>query len=457
MSDWQKFIEERREQYVGELTEFLRIPSISSLSEHADDVRRAGEWVAERLRKAGMDAVEVMLTGGHPVVYGQWLNAPGKPTVLIYGHFDVQPADPLELWTTPPFEPDIRDERIYARGASDDKGNMLIPIIAVEALLRTDGALPVNLKFLFEGQEEIGSPQLSEFLKINREVFGCDLILNADSGQWSEDQPSLLMSLRGICGLQVDVTGADSDLHSGMYGGAVQNPIHALIQILNSMRGSDGRILIEGFYDSVRVLSDAEKAQIDSLPFDEAEFMNRIGVAELFGEAGFSSPERIWTRPTLELNGIWGGFQGEGLKTVLPNKAHAKITCRLVADQDPEHINRLIETHIRKNIPTGVRVDMTPIDSYANPYLMPTDLPGSLAAIEVLTELYGKKPILIREGGSVPILSMLLEHLGTHATCFGFGMNDEKFHAPDEFFRLKSFELGQRAYCKILHRLGEQQ
>ena len=455
MSSWQNYMEEHREQYVGELIEFLRIPSISSLSEHADDVRRAGEWVAERLRKAGMDAVEVMPTGGHPVVYGQWLHAPGKPTVLIYGHFDVQPADPLELWTTPPFEPDIRDDRIYARGASDDKGNMLIPIIAVEALLRTKGVLPVNLKFLFEGQEEIGSPQLSEFLKINREVFGCDVILNADSGQWSEDQPSLLTSLRGICGLQVDVTGADSDLHSGMYGGAVQNPIHALIQILNSMRGSDGRILIEGFYDSVRVLSDAEKAQIDSLPFDEAEFMNRIGVAELFGEVGFSTPERIWTRPTLELNGIWGGFQGEGLKTVLPNKAHAKITCRLVADQDPVHINRLIETHIRKNIPAGVKVDMTPIDSYAHPYLMLADLPGSLAAIEVLTELYGKKPILIREGGSVPILSMLLEHLGTYATCFGFAMNDEKFHAPDEFFRLKNFELGQRAYCKILHRLGE--
>ena len=457
MSDWQNFIEEHREQYVGELIEFLRIPSISSLSEHADDVRRAGEWVAERLRKAGMDAVEVMPTGGHPVVYGQWLHAPGKPTVLIYGHFDVQPADPLELWTTPPFEPDIRDDRIYARGASDDKGNMLIPIIAVEALIRTKGVLPVNLKFLFEGQEEIGSPQLSEFLKINREMFGCDVILNADSGQWSEDQPSLLTSLRGLCGLQVDVTGADSDLHSGMYGGAVQNPIHALIQILNSMHGSDGRILIEGFYDSVRVLSDAEKAQIDSLPFDESEFMNRIGVAELFGEAGFSTPERIWTRPTLELNGIWGGFQGEGLKTVLPNKAHAKITCRLVADQDPVHINRLIETHIRKNIPDGVKVDLTPIDSYAHPYLMPVDLPGSLAAIEVLSELYGKKPILIREGGSVPILSMLLEHLGTYATCFGFGMNDEKFHAPDEFFRLKNFELGQRAYCKILHRLGEQQ
>jgi len=457
MSDWQNFIEERREQYLGELAEFLRIPSISSLSEHADDVRRAGEWVAERLRKAGMEAVEVMPTGGHPVVYGQWLNAPGKPTVLIYGHFDVQPVDPLELWTTPPFEPDIRDERIYARGASDDKGNMLIPIIAVEALLCTDGALPVNLKLLFEGQEEIGSPQLPEFLKINREVFGCDVILNADSGQWSEDQPSLLTSLRGLCGLQLDVTGADSDLHSGMYGGAVQNPIHAMIQILNSMRGSDGRILIEGFYDSVRDLSDAEKAQIDSLPFDEAEFMNRVGVAELFGEAGFSNPERIWTRPTLELNGIWGGFQGEGLKTVLPNKAHAKITCRLVADQDPEHINRLIETHIRKNIPAGVKVDMTPIDSNANPYIMPTDLPGSLAAIEVLSELYGRKPILIREGGSVPILALLLEHLGTHATCFGFGMNDEKFHAPDEFFRLKSFELGQRAYCKILHRLGEQQ
>jgi acetylornithine deacetylase/succinyl-diaminopimelate desuccinylase-like protein len=456
MSGWQNFIEERKEKYVSELLDFLSIASISSLSEHADDVRQAGEWVAERLRKAGMDAVEVMPTGGHPVVCGQWLHAPDKPTVLIYGHFDVQPADPLALWTTPPFEPDIRDERIYARGASDNKGNMLIPIIAVEALLRTDGALPVNIKFLFEGQEEIGSPQLPEFLKSNREVFACDLILNADSGQWSEDQPSLLTSLRGLCGLQVDVTGADSDLHSGMYGGAVQNPIHALVQLLNSMRGSDGRILIEGFYDNVRVLSDAEKAQIDSIPFDESEFMNRVGVTELFGEAGFSNPERIWTRPTLELNGIWGGFQGEGLKTVLPNKAHAKITCRLVVDQDPEHIYSLIEAHIRKNTPAGVEVDITPVESNANPYLMPADLPGSLAASEVLSEIYGKKPIFIREGGSVPILSLLLEHLGVYATCFGFGMNDEKFHAPNEFFRLKSFELGQRAYCKILHRLGEQ-
>jgi acetylornithine deacetylase/succinyl-diaminopimelate desuccinylase-like protein len=455
MAKWQDFIEEHREQYVKELSDFLRIPSISSLSEHADDVKQAAEWVAARLRKAGMEAVDVMPTGGHPVVCGQWLHAPGKPTVLIYGHFDVQPADPLELWTTPPFEPEIRNDRIYARGASDNKGNMLIPIIAVEALLRTDGSLPLNVKFLFEGQEEIGSPQLSEFLKNNRELFACDLILNADSGQWSEEQPSLLTSLRGLCGLQVDVTGADSDLHSGMYGGAVQNPIHALIQILNSMRGTDGRILIDGFYDDVRPLSDTEKAQIASIPFDESEFMNRIGVSELFGEAGFSNPERTWTRPTLELNGIWGGFQGEGLKTVLPNKAHAKITCRLVADQDPEHINSLIKAHIRENTPPGVRVDITPVDSKANPYLMPADLPGSLAAIEILTELYGKKPILIREGGSVPILSLLLEHLGRYATCFGFGMNDEKFHAPDEFFRLKSFELGQRAYCKILHKLGE--
>ena len=455
MTDWQNFIEKHAEQYVEELCDFLRIPSVSGLSEHADDVKRAAEWVADRLQKAGMDAVEVMPTGGHPVVYGQWLDAPGKPTVLIYGHFDVQPVDPLELWTTPPFEPEVRQERIYARGASDNKGNMLIPIIAVEALLRSEGALPVNVKFLFEGQEEIGSPQLPEFLKNNREVFACDLILNADSGQWSEDQPSILTALRGLCGLQIDVTGAATDLHSGIYGGAVQNPIHALIQILNSMRAADGRILIEGFYDSVRILSDAEKSQVDSIPFDESEFMNRVGVSELFGEAGFSNPERIWTRPTLELNGIWGGFQGEGLKTVLPNKDHAKMTCRLVADQDPEHINSLIKAHIRKNTPPGVRVDITPVDSKASPYSLPADLPGSLAAIEVLSELYGKKPILIREGGSVPILSHLLQHLGRYATCFGFGMNDEKFHAPDEFFRLKSFELGQRAYCKILHRLGD--
>ncbi len=454
MTAWQNFLDENKERYVQELVEFLRIPSISSLSEHAGDVQRAAQWVADRLRKAGMDAVEVMPTGGHPVVRGQWLHAPDRPTVLIYGHFDVQPADPFDLWTTPPFEPEIRNGRIYARGASDNKGNMLIPIIAVEALLQTDGALPLNVKFLFEGQEEIGSPQLSGFLKDNRDKFACDLILNADSGQWSEDQPSLLTSLRGLCGLQVDVTGPDTDLHSGMYGGAVQNPVHALIQILSSMRGSDGRIRVEGFYDDVQVLSQAEKAQIDSVPFNDSEFMKGVGVDELFGEAGYSNPERIWTRPTLELNGIWGGFQGEGLKTVLPSQAHAKITCRLVADQNPEHINRLIQSHIRKHTPPGVKVAFEPVESSANPYLMPADLPGSVAAIEVLTELYGKKPLFVREGGSVPILSIFREHLGTYATCFGFSMNDEKFHAPDEFFRLKSFELGQRAYCKLLNRLG---
>ena len=238
---------------------------------------------------------------------------------------------------------------------------------------------PLISSFYLRDREEIGSPQIPDFLKSNREAFGCDLILNADSGQWSADQPSILLSLRGLCGLQVDVSGADSDLHSGMYGGAVQNPIHALIQILNTMRGPDSRILMEEDTDSVRVLSDEEKAQMDSIPFDESEFMNRVGVSELFGEADFSNPERIWTRPTLELNGIWGGFQGEGLKTVLPAKAHAKITCRLVADQDPEHISSLIEAHIRKNTPPGVTVAITPVDSTANPYSMPADLPGSLS------------------------------------------------------------------------------
>jgi acetylornithine deacetylase/succinyl-diaminopimelate desuccinylase-like protein len=304
----------------------LRIPSISSLSENSGDVQRAGEWVAERLRTAGVENVEVLPTAGYPVVYGDWLHQPGKPTVLIYGHFDVQPVDPLNLWDHPPFEPVIQDGRIYARGATDDKGNMFVPILAVEALLKTSGKLPVNLKFFLEGQEEIGSPNIPPFLAEQRQRFACDLVVSADGGQWDENQPELLIASKGLLGAQIDVEGAKRDLHSGSYGGSIQNPIHALARLLDSMRSPDGKILIEGFYDTVVPLSEADRAAILAVPSDDEEMMTDLGVDALFGEPGYSTMERRWARPTLEINGIWGGFQGEGVKTVLPNAAHAKIT-----------------------------------------------------------------------------------------------------------------------------------
>lgn len=455
MADWQRYLDDNQGRFLDELFDYLRIPSVSSMSEHADDVQRAAEWVASRFGKAGIENVEVMPTGGHPVVYGDWLHAPGKPTVLIYGHFDVQPADPYELWTSPPFEPEIRDDRIYARGASDDKGNSLIPILAVEALIATTGRLPLNVKFLFEGQEEIGSPQLPPFMEEHRDKLGADLVISADGGQYGEDQPSLFVGFKGLCALQVDVTGPDRDLHSGLCGGAVQNPIHALAGILDSMHDADGRITVDGYYDGVVPLSEADRREIAEVPHDEEKYKRWVGVDELFGEAGFSTVERAWARPTLEVNGIWGGFQGEGVKTVLPGEAHAKISCRLVPDQDPDLIVEAITRHVGNHTPPGVRVNVTPIEGSAPPYLMPPDHPGNKIAEEVLTELYGKAPYLVRSGGTLPICSFFRDILGVYSLNFAFALEDEDFHSPNEFFRLASFERGQRAYVMLMEKLAE--
>jgi acetylornithine deacetylase/succinyl-diaminopimelate desuccinylase-like protein len=455
MTQWETYLEEHKSQFEDEMLDFLRIPSISALPEHADDVQRAAQWVANRMGAAGIGAVRIMPTGGHPVVYGEWLHTPGKPTILIYGHFDTQPVDPLDLWDAPPFEPEVKDGRVYARGASDDKGNMLVPILAVEALLKAEGSLPVNLKFLFEGQEEIGSPQLPDFAAANKELLTCDLVVSADGNQWSETEPAILVSLRGICSVQIDIKGAKTDLHSGMYGGSIQNPIHALVRLLDSMRGPDGKILVEGFYDTVVDLSDADRQEIKRVPYDEAEYLETLGVDGLFGEPGYSTRERTWIRPTLEVNGIWGGFQGAGTKTVLPNEAHAKISCRLVADQDPRKIAELVIAHVKKHAPPGVKVTVSRFAS-AIPYQIPTDHPGNEAARAVHEELYGKTPYYIRSGGTIPICGLFFEHLGVYTLGFAFGMQDERVHAPNEFFRLSSFERGQKAYCMLLHRLAEQ-
>jgi len=454
MPAWKEYFEDNGSRYLEELCDFLRIPSISSLPEHADDVRQAADWVADRLKVAGIEAVQVLPTDGHPVVYGQWLHAPGGPTILIYGHFDTQPVDPIDLWSHPPFEPVIKDDRIYARGASDDKGNMLAPILAVEAMLKTQGRLPVNLKFFFEGQEEIGSPDLPDFISSQRDLLACDLILSADGGQWGKDQPALVIGRRGLCALQIDMKSAAGDVHSGTYGGTFLNPIHALARLIDSMRTPDGRIIVDGFYDDVQALSDAEREQISQVPYDENQYMRELGLKQLCGEPGFSTYERAWIRPTLDVNGIWGGFQGEGIKTVIPSEASAKITCRLVPDQQPDKIVELIAAHVEKHLPAGTTAAVKKLAGTADPYVIPVDHPGNQAARATLKELYGKEPYITRMGGTIPVSGIFLKFLKAHMVNFAFGLKDENIHAPDEFYRISSFKRSLAAYCMMLERLG---
>ncbi|MCA9984615.1 MAG: dipeptidase [Anaerolineales bacterium] len=453
---WEEYLQLHQERFIDELIEFVSIPSVSALPQHASDVRQAGEWVRERMSAAGIENAAVMETGGHPVVYGDWLHAgPDQPTILIYGHFDVQPADPFELWTDAPFKPVIRDGRMYARGASDDKGGMMTPILAVEALLATNGKLPINVKFLFEGQEEIGSPQLARFVADHAELLACDMVYSSDGLQWSADEPCLVVALKGLCKLQIDVYGASSDLHSGLHGGGIPNPIHALSQIIASMRSADGKILVEGFYDEVVPLSAEDKAHIAAVPFDLEAYKTELGIADIYGEPGYTTRERLWARPTLELNGIWGGFQGEGSKTVIPREAHAKITCRLVADQDPQQIEAAIRAHVLRVAPAGVRIEFQNTGGGSPAYLMPLDHPGNQAAFDVLEAVYGQAPYITRLGGSIGVVPAFLQSLGAYTIMLGFSVGDENLHAPDEFFRLRNYIRGQQVYCRLLERLAK--
>ncbi len=456
MQQIESYLDAHQDAYLQELLAFLAIPSVSALPEHAGDVRRAGQWVTERLTRAGLEHVQLLETGGHPVVYGDWLHADGSPTILIYGHFDTQPADPLELWERPPFAPYIEGDRIYARGVSDNKGNMFIAILAVEALLATRGALPVNVKLLFEGQEEIGSPQLPAFIQGHRELLACDLALSTDSGQYSESEPAITVGLKGICGVQLDMRGPNRDVHSGVYGGAIQNPLHAMARLLASMRSPEGKILVQGFYDGVRPLTPQDRADIAAVPFDEQAYMDDLGVTDLFGEPGYTARERAWARPTLEVNGLWGGFTGEGTKTVIPSEAHAKITCRLVPDQDPAQIVELLRRHVAMHTPPGVTVTVTSSDNGSRAYLIPADHPGVQAASEVLAALYGRQPYLERTGGSVPVTTFFQAYLGVYTVSFGFGLPDERIHSPNEFFRRSSFRRGQTAYAMLMDRLAQE-
>jgi acetylornithine deacetylase/succinyl-diaminopimelate desuccinylase-like protein len=442
-----------REKHLNELKEFLRIPSISSLSEHKEDVQNAAQWLATKLKALNMENVSVDQTEGHPVVYGEWLHAEGKPTILFYGHYDVQPVDPLNLWDSAPFNPEIRDNKLFARGSSDDKGQVFMHLKTIEALFETTGSLPVNVKFIIEGEEEIGSPSLPKYVEAHKEKLAADLILISDTGLYAPGKPAVCYGLRGLTGVQIDVRGAKGDLHSGLYGGGVQNAIHALAEILASFRDEHGTIQVEGFYDNVRPLSEEERQAYRELNFDEDALKEEVGVQELFGEKGYSYLEQTWARPTLEINGVFGGFSGEGIKTVLPAEAGAKITCRLVPDQDPEEIVALLRAHIEKHKPAGVEVNISEFDK-GKPYITPFDHPVIQAAGRSYEKIYEVPTAYTRGGGSIPIVAAFDEILNLPVVLMGFGLASENFHAPNEHFHLENFDKGLRVLADYLYEVS---
>jgi acetylornithine deacetylase/succinyl-diaminopimelate desuccinylase-like protein len=452
MKDVLGYIENNSERYLKELTEFLAIPSVSTNAENAGDIRRCAEWVAEHLRAIGIPDVRIMATPGHPVVYGAWMDAPGKPTVLIYGHYDVQPPEPLELWTSPPFEATVRGEELYARGASDDKGQVFIHLKAIEAMLRTTGTLPVNVKFIIEGEEEIGSEHLDDFVKSHADLLKADLVLVSDTSMFARGVPSICYGLRGLAYMQLDLVGPKGDLHSGSYGGSILNPIQALAEIIAKLHDGKGRITIPGFYDDVRALSKKERDAYKKLPWSDRKYAKDLGVKELYGEAGFTTLERLWARPTLECNGIWGGFTGEGAKTVLPSKASAKISMRLVPDQSSKKVSALFTKYIKKIAPPGVTVTVQSLHG-GEPAITPIDSPGVRAAYAALEKGFGKKPLYQREGGSIPIVVQFKKLLKIDTVLLGFGLPDENAHAPDEFMHLPNFFGGIRTAAHFLNEL----
>jgi acetylornithine deacetylase/succinyl-diaminopimelate desuccinylase-like protein len=424
--------------------DFLRIPSISALPEHAPDVRRAAEWLADTLRTAGLEHVAVEETSQHPVVYADWLHAEGAPIVLVYGHYDVQPVDPLELWTSPPFEPAVVDGRMLARGAADDKGQVHAHAMAAAALLATRGGFPINAKYVFEGAEESASEGLEAWLTANRERLAADAAIISDTGFFEGNIPAITVSLRGLMYAQIDVVGSNVDLHSGGYGGAVQNPANALAQIIAALKGPDGRIRIPGFYDAVVALTEDERAAIADLPFDEEAYREASHIEGLVGEVGYSTLERRATRPTLDVNGLWGGFQGAGTKTIIPAHAHAKVSCRLVSAQDPVDIFEKFRDFVLEIAPPGVKVTVEDLGG-GRPSLTPIDHPMTRAAARALEATFGRAPVYTREGGSIPVSASFESILGLPVVLLGFAQPHENAHAPDEWMDLANYEGAIRA------------
>jgi len=447
------FINVNRDRYVDELKQYLAIPSISALPQHAADVRRAAEWTAKALESAGLQNVRLIETPGNPVVYGDWLNAPGKPTMLFYGHYDVQPVDPVDQWTSPPFEATVRDGEIYARGAADDKGQVFMHIKAIEAHMKQTGSLPLNIKFFIEGEEEVGSVHLDDFVRSHKQELSADVVVISDSPMFDRGVPSICYGLRGLVYFQIDMRGTKTDLHSGSFGGAVANPAFVLASVIAQMKDRGGRIRIPGFYEDVRPLSEAERAEWKKLPFNETKYRKDLGAPKLFGESGYTTLERVWARPTFEVNGLLSGFTGEGAKTVLPATAMAKVSMRLVPDQDPKKIADLFEAYVQKITPKTVELKITRMHG-GKPWMTEFDNKYVRAAGRAIEKGFGKAPVFTREGGSIPVVSTFQEELGVPSVLFGVGLPDENAHAPDERLDLGNFHNGIIASAYLYQELA---
>jgi len=442
-----------RDRYVDELTKYLAIPSISALPQHKDDVRRCAEWTKGEMERIGLQNVRLEETPGHPIVYGEWLGDNDAPTILFYGHYDVQPVDPVDLWTSPPFEATVRDGEIYARGAADDKGQVFMHFKAVEAHLKQHGRLPVNMKFLLEGEEEVGSANLDDFIRGHKDLLKADVVVISDSPMFDRGIPSICYGLRGLTYYQIDLRGTKSDLHSGSFGGAVANPAMVLAQALSQMKDKGGRVKIPGFYDDVVELRPEERAEFARLPFNERKYRQDLNAPKLFGETGYTTLERIWGRPTFEVNGLLSGFTGEGAKTVIPAVAMAKISMRLVPNQDPQKIGDLFEAYVKKVVPKTVELKLTRMHG-GKPWMTAFDNPFVQAAGRAIEQGFGKRPVFNREGGSIPVVATFQEELGLPCVLFGVGLPDENAHAPDEKLDLGNFHNGIIASAYLYDEIG---
>lgn len=447
-----QYAKNNHDRYMAELKEFLSIPSISTLSENKPDMRKAAEWLAKQLRQMGMSQVQVMPTGGHPVVYGEWIHSETSPTVLVYGHYDVQPVDPLDEWTNPPFVPTVIGDNIYARGASDMKGQGHAVLKAIEAMMQNQG-LPLNIKIILEGEEEIGSPNLASFIEQHKKKLKCDVALNADSTILRPDLPCLVYGLRGLAYFEIWVFGAKQDLHSGMFGGSVRNPAQVLCELIAGMHDQDGRVTLPGFYDRVRVMSSEERAELALLPHSDEDWKKTAGVTHLHGERDFTTFERLGARPTLEVNGIISGFTGEGSKTVLPAKAMAKISTRLVPNQDSKEIENQLKAYLHEHAPEGVRWEVKDLVN-GQAVLVQRDTPAARAAEKALHDTFGIKPVWKLEGGSVPVVSMMQEILGVDSILMGFGLPDDNVHSPNEKLHLPNYFRGIEAYIRFFDNIA---